>query len=82
MCARCVFVLSSSSISKQEKRYSKEDSRQRSGTLDSLSIDPDNWTDNHRRISYMGTTAYFSDRELTSLSNLCRIKRRLSIFTT
>ena len=26
-----------------------------------LSISPDNWTDNHRRISYMGATAHFVD---------------------
>lgn len=27
----------------------------------SLSISPDNWTDNHRRITYMGATAHFID---------------------
>lgn len=29
-----------------------------------LSISPDNWTDNHRRISYMGATAHFIDEQL------------------
>ena len=28
-----------------------------------LSISPDNWTDNHRRITYMGATAHFVDEE-------------------
>lgn len=27
----------------------------------SLSISPDNWTDNYRRITYMGATAHFID---------------------
>jgi hypothetical protein len=30
-----------------------------------LTISPDIWTDNHRRISYMGATAHFIDEELT-----------------
>ena len=30
-----------------------------------LSISPDNWTDNHRRISYMGATVHFIDENLT-----------------
>ena len=30
-----------------------------------LSISPDNWTDNHRRITYMGATAHFIDGNLT-----------------
>jgi hypothetical protein len=30
-----------------------------------LSISPDNWTDNHRRISYMGATVHFVDEELS-----------------
>jgi hypothetical protein len=29
-----------------------------------LSISPDNWTDNHRRISYMGATAHYVDEHL------------------
>ncbi len=30
-----------------------------------LSISPDNWTDNHRRISYMGATAHYVDEQCT-----------------
>lgn len=30
-----------------------------------LSISPDNWTDNHRRITYMGATAHFVDEQLS-----------------
>jgi hypothetical protein len=29
-----------------------------------LSISPDNWTDNHRHVSYMGATAHFVDANL------------------
>jgi hypothetical protein len=29
-----------------------------------LSISPDNWTDNYRRVSYMGATAHFVDANL------------------
>lgn len=28
-----------------------------------LSISPDNWSDNHRKISYMGATAHFIDNQ-------------------
>jgi hypothetical protein len=39
----------------------------------SLSISPDNWTDNHRRVSYMGATVHFVDDELSyqSLDLFC-----------
>ena len=30
-----------------------------------LSLSPDNWTDNHRRVSYMGATAHFIDESLS-----------------
>jgi len=30
-----------------------------------LTVSPDNWTDNHRRICYMGATAHFVDENLT-----------------
>jgi hypothetical protein len=50
-----------------------------------LTISPDIWTDNHRRISYMGATAHFIDEELTYpqliffVSNSRRRKKQPSI---